>query len=177
MAQSPSYAQLLRPVGQMLEGLEVESFVLQVEGDDFIVQGRQRARKSPQAQEKTLRVVWQILRGREASPKEPAAASAGALELRYTRDDVARMEREGQSRRREPGQTPEAHGTSQILRAVGAFVDHKGGRFLAVSKRDQNVTIEYQSPLNRKVVDELTVSSLYDFWVRMYLRRGKPSPA
>jgi hypothetical protein len=34
-----NYAHLLRPIGQMLEALGSESFMLKVEGDDFLVQG------------------------------------------------------------------------------------------------------------------------------------------
>jgi hypothetical protein len=173
MAENPSYSQLLRPVGQMLEGLHVESFELKVEGDEFLVRGTSDIPTPQPTQEKTLRVVWQVLRGRASKKAEAPIPSSGAVELRYSQDDIARMEREGRARRQSAGQTPEAHTISQVLRAVGAFVDHKGGRFLSVSKDDQAVTIEYETSLRRNSVETFTISTLYDFWVRMYKKRGR----
>ena len=81
------------------------------------------------------------------------------------------MDDEGQSKRTGAPGSPEAHTLSQILRAVGAFVDQKQGRLLAVTKDGQEISIEYESALKRDLTEKFTVASLYDYWVKMYLRR------
>jgi len=172
MESNFNFSQLLRPVGQMLEPLQIDSFSLKVEDSGVSVV----AQKPPEAREHrpdvSLRVSWQIFRRKKTdTPSEPQPTS-GALELHYSRDDIARMDAEGQSKRQSgAGGSPEAHNLSQILRAVGAFVDQKQGRLLAVSKDGQDIAIEYESALKRGQTEKFTVASLYDYWVKMYLRR------
>ena len=67
----------------------------------------------------------------------------------------------------------DAHSLSQVFRAVGAIVEQKQGRFLAVIKEGQEIVIEYESISKRNTVEKFTVSSLYDYWVKMYLRRSE----
>jgi len=165
------YAQLLRPIGQMLEGLEVESFALSVEGDDLFVRGQRREKPPKEPEVKTFRVLWQIVRRKQSEPEPAAAPTSAVLELRYTPEDIARMEKEGRERRGMASGTPEAHSLPQIFRALGDFVDQKQGRLLAVKKEHEGLVVEYESPSKRKISEELTVSTLYDYWVRMYLKR------
>jgi len=85
------------------------------------------------------------------------------------------METEGQSRRQGAGGRPEAHALSQVLRAVGAFVDQKQGRLTSVKMASQDITIEYESALKQNVTEKFTVATLYDYWVKMYLKRRQRS--
>jgi len=85
--------------------------------------------------------------------------------------DIDRLEREGRSRRRNPNLTPDIHSVSQMLRVVGALVDHKNGRLLQLTKEDQTMTFEYELLSGKKVVEELGVPALYDLWVRIYRRQ------
>lgn len=169
MSRAVSFAQLLRPVGQILEPMQLETFSLRIESGGVAVHGEKRETKqaSPQQEEISLRVVWQALRRKKAATQP----SSGVLELHYTVDDIARADSEGQAQRKAAGGTPEAHALSQILRAVGGYVDQKGGRLTAVTKGREKVTIEYDSALNKKIVEQFTVASLYDYWVKMYMRR------
>ena len=161
----------------MLEALGVQSFILTVEGDDFSVRGQKPTEPALPNQQKSLRAVWQLLRGAKPQQEDVSTPSSGVVELRYTPEDIARLEVEGRAKRKASSGAPEAHALSQILRAVGAFVDQKEGRFLAVKKEEQNLTIEYETALNRKVAEPFTVASLYDYWVKMYLkRRGRAAP-
>lgn len=172
MTASFSFSQLLRPVGQMLEPLQIESFSLKVEDGGIAVHAQKPREARGKKPDVSLRVSWQIFRRKKSkTPSEPQPTS-GALELRYSHDDIARMDAEGQSRRQGgAGGSPEAHNLSQILRAVGAFVDQKQGRLVAISKDGQDITIEYESVLKRAQTENFTVASLYDYWVKMYLRR------
>lgn len=164
-----SFSQVLRPVGQMLEPLQVESFALKVEDSGVAVYAQQQ--QARRAQEVSLKVSWQIFRRKKPEAAQEPQPSSGTLELHYTHEDIARMDSEGQKKRTGAPGSPEAHALSQILRAVGAFVDQKQGRLLAVTKDGLDISIEYESALKRPLTEKFTVASLYDYWVKMYLRR------
>ena len=161
----------------MLEGLAVESFVLSVEGDDVVVRGERREAPPKTPEVRTFRVLWQLVGAKQVEPDPAAVPTSTVLELRYTAGDIAQMEQAGREKRAAPSGTPEAHSLPQIFRALGDFVDQKQGRLLAIKKDHEVLIVEYESPLNRKISEELTVSTLYDYWVRMYLkRRGRAEP-
>jgi hypothetical protein len=124
MPPSLNFSQILRPVGQMLEPLQIESLSLRVDEGGVSVRAQKRQTPAPPAGEVSLRVTWQLFRRKKPEPE--AQPSSGTLELRYTQDDIARMDTEGQTKRKGAGGSPEAHTLSQILRAVGAFVDQTG---------------------------------------------------
>jgi hypothetical protein len=171
MSSNFNFSQLLRPVGQMLEPLQIESFSLNVEESGVSVHAQKRDEKPAQAAGVSLRVTWQIFRRKKAQPDRAPQPTSGLLEIHYGYDEIARMDKEAQRLRRGAGGSSGADTLSQILRAVGAFVDQKQGRLLAVTKDGQEISIEYESALKRNLTEKFTVASLYDFWVRMYLRR------
>lgn len=171
MSQIVTFSQLLRPVGQMLEPLQIESFSLKVENGGVAVFAEKNETPAPQRQDVSLKVSWQIFRRKKAEEPSEPQPSSGSLEIHYSHEDIARMDIQGQSKRTGTAGSPEAHTLSQILRAVGAFVDQKQGRLLSVAKDGQDINIEYQSALNRPLTEKFTVASLYDYWVKMYLRR------
>jgi hypothetical protein len=168
-----SYAQILRTVGQMLEALDVQSFVLTAEGDDYKVSAP-RTDKLREPVQTSLRFWWRRLRG--ADSHSNGAPSSGVLELHYTSAEIARKDFEGQGRRSGAG-SPEPHAISQVLRAVGGFIDQKQGRLIEVRQEDQNIQFEYESRLHTRLCERFTVATLYDYWVKMYLKRsGRPAP-
>jgi len=160
----------------MLEAMQLEAFSLRIESGGVAVRGEKpAARQTPPQQEISLRVVWQALRRKKAEPVAEPQPSHGVLELHYTVEEIARADTEGQAQRKAASGTPEAHRLSQILRAVGGYVDQKGGRLTAVTKGREEITIEYDSALNKKMIEQFTVASLYDYWVKMYMRRKQRS--
>ena len=154
----------------MLEPLQIESFSLKVEERGVAVYAERHETPQP-APNVSLKVSWQIFRRKKTEPEQDLQPSSGTLEMHYTHEDIARMDNEGQSKRSGAPGSPEAHTLSQILRAVGAFVDQKQGRLLGVSKDGHEISIEYESALKRALTEKFTVASLYDYWVKMYLRR------
>ena len=42
----------------------------------------------------------------------------------------------------------------------------------AVSKDEQVVNLEYELSGGRRIIEEYNVPTLYDFWVRMYMKRA-----
>jgi hypothetical protein len=87
------------------------------------------------------------------------------------------MNSEGRAKRGPTAGTPEAHSLSQVLRAVGAFVDQKGGVLETVRKDDQKIEFEYTSVSKTTTTQQFTLATLYDYWVQMYLRRSTRRPA
>ncbi|HVO95889.1 MAG TPA: hypothetical protein VMT22_23745 [Terriglobales bacterium] len=170
-----NYAQLLRPVGQMLEALNVESFALTIESTGVHVVAQKKPEEQPAPPELSLRVVWQSFRRQKPEPLRGPEAKSGVLELHYTQADIEQEDAVEQSKRTGKGTTADANTLPQILRAVGGYVDQKGGQVLAVKKENQDITIEYESALRSKIVEQFTVATLYDYWVKMYMRRKQRS--
>ena len=175
MTQLSNYAQLLRPVGQVLETLKVESFSMTIASTGVHVIAQKKAEKQSPEPELSMRVAWQSLRRQKAELARGPEATSGVLELHYSQSDIERIDTEEQSKRKGKGVSSEAHSLPEILRALGGYVDQKGGQVLAVKKDDQDVTIEYQSALRKNIVEQFTVASLYDYWVKMYMRRKQRS--
>jgi len=175
MPPNLNFAQILRPVGQMLEPLRLESFSLKIEEGNVSVQGQKREERAQPGADISLRVTWQLFRRKKTAAAAEPQPSSGLLELHYTGEDIARMESEGQSRRQAAGGRPEAHALSQVLRAVGAFVDQKQGRLTSIKMAGQDITIEYESALRQNLTEKFTVATLYDYWVKMYLKRRQRS--
>jgi hypothetical protein len=169
-------SQKLRAVGQLLEALKIDSFSMRADDDDFLVRDRHPRRNREIRVRDGLGAVWGIMRDRDLR-FEKSYQSTGVLQFRVTEEDVALLERHGQTRRQGPGKVPDIGAPSQILRAIGHFVDYKRGRLLEVSKNDQDVYFEYELPSHETVVERFTVSSLYDHWVKMYLNRHDRAPA
>jgi hypothetical protein len=162
---------MLRPVGQMLEPLQIDSFSLHVEESGVSVHAQKPEERPAEPSGVSLRVSWQIFRRKKAVPDEAPQPTSGLLELHYGYDEIARMDEEAQMRRQGSGRSSDARTLSQILRAIGAFVDQKQGRLLSVTKEGQDISIAYESALKRPMTEKFTVASLYDFWVKLYLRR------
>ena len=154
----------------MLEPLQIESFSLMVQ-DRGVTVHAEKHETAQAAPNMSLKVGWQIFSRKKTEPLQDPQPSSGTLEIHYTNEDIARRDTEGQSKRTGAPGSPEAHTLSQILRAVGAFVDQKQGRLLGVTKDGQDISIEYESALKRDMTEKFTVASLYDYWVKMYLRR------
>ncbi len=175
MNESLNYAQILRTIGQALEALDIQSFVLRKEAGDLTVSLQDSRVRRRLRRKKFLRVSWRRLRGKELGPRLTHKPSSGVVELHYTDADIARVDSEGRAKRGTTAGTPEPHSLSQILRAVGGFVDQQRGQLLTVRRENQNVNFEYESRLKTKVCQQFTVPRLYDYWVKMYLhRRDRP---
>ncbi len=152
MNSNTKYAKPLRAIGQDLKKLHVQKFELESDGNDYIVRNMVEA---------------------DQVDNDAATSSNKTLELRYTPEDLNRLEREGQAKRRDLNQMPNARSISEVLRASGAYVNDTSCRLLRVIWQNQSVRIMYETTLGNQTVDEIKVSSMYDVWMRMYLHRDK----
>ena len=177
MMETVHYAELLRPIGQMLEALRIESFALKLDSAGFVIRDKTRNRTQLTPREKAF-LADLHQRHAEALDKQDALRMAtGVFEWHLTPNDIGRLEQEGRERRRATWEAPDSHSVSQILRVIGSMLDQKGGRMSSVSKEGQTVTVEYALPDGKKATDEYSVPALYDQWVRMYKRRSGEHPA
>ncbi len=173
-----NYSQPLRTIGQALEILRIGTFDIVTEGDDFLVRGdvtvpaAEAVRK--RLQEANIEYIWGKSPDRSGDENNSAQTAAGrvALELRYKPKDVERLDSEGRARRGDAHGMPDASSLPQLLRAVGAYVNQKGARFVKLTRQDQAMIVQYASGGGQQSEETFTVSSLYDVWVRMYMRRA-----
>ena len=160
------YASDFRVIGYNLEAKGIEDFELESEGANYLVLGRTTVgQPSQEGFVRGLRTLWEKLQNQGPKPAtEPE-------KMVYTPDSINGLRKEAQDKRREVGAMPTTHNMSQVLRAVGAFLDLKEARLLRVSKKGPWVTLQYEVGQGQRVVEEFTVPTLYDFCVRMYLKR------
>lgn len=164
-------AQLLRPVGQKLEELGVEIFTLKVESDALLISGKRKREAPPPEPPKSG--FWGLFKGATINPSPSPQPELEDFEIRLTESDIQRLDEQGKARRDENQDTPsDSHSPSQVLRAVGAYVARKGGALVAINKNPQGVVIEYLSSAGQAVREELSPASVYEFWVKMYLKRS-----
>lgn len=157
-----SYPRELRAIGCALEALQVEAFELSSDGLNYLVQAKAPAKK-PQSKGLFRRIL---------TSDEHVERCWADLELTYTPEDIEWLDLDGRLKRAE-GRKPDPHSLPQALRAIGAYVQLKGGRMVRIAKDGEFFTIQYETVLDRCVsTEEFTPSSLYDVFVRMYVKRN-----
>ena len=170
-----SYSQSLRAIAQDLEARQVKAFDLERQNDDYFVWVRtQTTPEEPPPLKVERAVSWTSrLRFWHHPVMQKGNFRASAPQLRYSPEDVDRLEHEGQARRRDPNGMPDARSLSQLLRAVGGYASRCAVELLAISWREEAVSIVYQTSQGRRELDNFRLDSIYDLWVHMYLRRSK----
>jgi hypothetical protein len=143
----------------------MESFSLTMEGETVIVRGRKH--RDQAVNNLSQRGFWQLFRSSRAAELDEWES----VELRYTPEQLSHMDDEGRSKRGNFG-SPDAHSASQIVRAVGAFVDQKQAGLISIRKDEEKIEIKYESPVKGTLTEDFTVATLYEYWVRMYLKRS-----
>lgn len=171
------YSQTLRVIGQALESLKPEAFDTVCYHSCYLVRCRTRQT------EKKLRDLARILRVWKHENPRPAGFGERPsmnLELLYTLKDIQLLEEQGKSRQCDPRGIPDPFSLSNILRAVGWFLNRKSGcRLLLVSSHGHQIGVVYETSHGVRRADEYTTFALYDFWVKMYtkkMRRFQPIP-
>jgi hypothetical protein len=163
-----SYAQALRVVGQALESWHLEDFDLEGHGNDFLVRGVKR--DAPRGGN-LLGAVQRLLF------RKPTAHTNFVM-LHYTPEEIDRLEQEGRAQRTSASGMPDLSSLSQVLRALGTYVDGKGGRLLAIRRKQlspvmQSIKLEYQTYQGEVKKEEHETSAMYDLAVHMYMQRKK----
>jgi hypothetical protein len=172
------YGQSLRSIGQALELLTVDDFDLEIEGEAFLVRcsvprPKETITGQPD-QASLLQHIWGVLPADtrlELNMTLTGRFTDNDIDLRYTLKDVDRLDEEGKAKRGDPVET-RAPTLSQFLRTVGAYVNQKPARLLRISRKDDSITIQYQTPSGQKSEEVLSVADLYELGVWMSMKRA-----
>jgi hypothetical protein len=166
-----SYAMLLRPIGQTLEMLRIDSFAVRPDQDGFVIRDKTRNRAQLTPRERAFLAELHCNHTASMDKADALRLAAGVLEWHVTKDDIERFERDGREKRGAGEQAPDPHSISHVLRVVGNILDQKGGHMATVLKDEQAVILEYDLPDGRTAAEQYDIPTLYDFWVRMYMKR------
>jgi hypothetical protein len=159
MAESLSYAQSLRVVGQDLDALGVDSFELAKCGDDYIVWLPEFTRK-PSAKKGFLSKITQKIVERDDSDEEiPDRLYFAPAQIAWS-DIQRRLKRQSDS-------PSDRRDLSFVLRVLGDYLDRKNPGQFTISCFNNSITISYDDKQQ-----SLTSANLYDFGIHMYLRRS-----
>jgi len=165
-------AGVLRPIGQALENLGIESFSVWPDGSGFMIRDRTRHRMQITTGNRASSDDRQSTEGASEAIEDVPHLAAGIVEWRLDRSDIEKLELLGRARRRGSSQTPDPHTTSQVLRLTGEIVDQRLGRLLRITKEGCIVNLNYLSSSGQTVSDDYSTATLYDFWVGMYKKRS-----
>jgi hypothetical protein len=178
MNQPTEYAQLLRAIGQALEVLKFGTFAMEFAGGDFLVRGSATVSTEQEAarmiRDRVLKFVWEAIPGEEAPAEIEFAMSTwpAELDLRYTSEDMDRLEQEGKAKRQNAAGVPDIASLSQLLRTIGAYVEKKNARLVKISRYGESLVIRYNTVGGERREETVSAASLYEFWVQLYLQRS-----
>jgi hypothetical protein len=169
--QKASYARELRAVGQALEARHVVSLDLELKGGLYVVRGRVTA--SDYAQSSLSAFVQDFVSGVGCVFTGASRRSLYEIDLSYNPQDVERLDLQGREHRRNADRNPDPYGLAQKLRGVGSFLDYRPETSLTgISVEDRWVTVRYKTAEGRIEQAKQDVAYFYNYWVKMYLRRG-----
>lgn len=155
----------------------MQRFEIEPLGDDFLVHGSARLSgdsSTSQCTPEDLLAIWGTLPVAEDIREYPGAGPGevlSPLELRYTAEDIERLEEAGRARRGKSEKAADATSLSQILRCIGSYLSQKRAHLLKISRDGDTVAIKYETSMGSQLKEILAVKDLYDLWVRMYLQR------
>jgi hypothetical protein len=149
LAGELSLSRILRCIGQSLETLELKAFEIKSQSGAYLVQG--------------------IRKG---------TSSSVDVELRFTAEDIKRLESEARKKRRRTARRSNLLNLSQVLRMGGTYVEHVEGRFLKISwqvqsDKIQSITIQYEPHERERKKDEYSVSTIDEICVHVYKQRKR----
>jgi hypothetical protein len=94
-----------------------------------------------------------------------------ARRLRYSLQDLDRIERDRRQLRRRRSGNADGHGLSQLLRTIGELIEQRNERLLGISWQELSISMIAENAQGRKGIDVFRPDNLYDLWVKMYLKR------
>lgn len=161
-AETLSYAQSLRVIGQALEVLRISSFTLQKSGEKYVIRDWERS---------FLRSVSDKVWKRGDSKEMILIPGGRPRSLVYSSADTNRLEAHGRLRRG-LNDAGNVHNVSLALRVVGDYLDRKQAVVFDISWSTESVTVKYQTYAHEPKEERFTLQQLHDLGVGMYLRRS-----
>jgi hypothetical protein len=155
-----SYDRKLRSIGQSLEAQRIQVFELTKQGENYSVRGEPEKETSLLA---TLRKWQQRLR-----------SEGMTIALTYTSQDVDELERQGLANRIKSNRLPDFHSLPNTLRTVGDYLEAKHAELMELHKKQLSVTILSRNEAGHPELEERSLGSLYELFVKSHGRRNNP---
>ena len=96
------------------------------------------------------------------------------VEFLYSLEELDRQDEDLKEPGHDPNAMPDPYSLSNTLRIVGAFLDRKPDiKLLFASNHGQEVVILYETKGGVRNLEEYPISTLYEFWVKEYVKRKK----
>jgi hypothetical protein len=161
MAESLSYAQSLRVVGQDLDALGVDVFELAKWADDYIVwPARTEVTTKLSAEKGLLSKITQTILAHDHSDREIPNR------LYFTPSQILWADAERRLKRKISSPS-DRRDLSFVLRVLGDYLDRKTPGQFTISWSKNSIMITYD-----QIRESFTPENLYDFGIHMYLRRS-----
>jgi hypothetical protein len=173
------YARHLRAIGQDLEVLHLSYFNLEFTGDGYLVWVK--SADSSESSKPLLRIsktrlqkLWRNRTPARAIGHEESysiSPSQTGRRIRYSVQELDRIEREQRARRGRQSGKADGHSLSQLLRTLGDLIAQRSETLLGIAWQELSIGVVVETPKGRKEIEVYRPDNLYDLWVRMYLRR------
>ena len=169
--QKNSYARELRAVGQALEERHVFSLDLELKRGLYVVRGKIIA--ADYAQSSFSGFIQDFVSGVGSVLTGGPRRSIYEIDLSYQSEEIEELDSKGRAHRRNGDRNPDPYGLAQKLRGIGSFLDCRPETTLTgISVEDRWVTVRYRTAEGRIEQAKQDVAYFYNYWVKMYLRRG-----
>jgi len=169
--QKNSYARQLRAVGQALEERHVFSLDLELKGGLYVVRGKITA--ADYAQSSFSGFIQDFVSGVGSVLTGGPRRSIYEIDLSYQPKEIEELDSKGRAHRRNEDQNPDPYSLAQKLRGIGSFLDYRPETTLTgISVENRWVTVRYRTAEGRSEEAKQDVAYFYNYWVKMYLRRG-----
>jgi hypothetical protein len=162
MPSTQTNAQSLRVIGQALETLRINAFILEKQDEKIVV-----SEWEPSFLEGIAAGVW----GKSDVDQMHLPPQRSAKVMIYTNSDTERLDAQGRSKRRSTG-SADAYTMSSGLRALGDYFDKKRSVAFKVFWSSQSVKIRLKTAAGTIQETSFTPQELQDLAVGMYLRRS-----
>jgi hypothetical protein len=177
MTKTVRYENTLRVIGQNLESLQIESFELDTSDDRYVVSGEyQRTKATPTPEPLSTKSFLGFIR--YAGKKKPAQTTDPQIShfsgLSFTEADIELSDQKSKMLRAKFDDcTLNPQSISQVLRTVGADLDHRNNRLIKLSWRHQTLTLWHFNRLGVEVKEMFMPADLYNLWVHQFKKRLK----
>jgi len=175
-----NYSRILRVIGQKLEPLRPETYEVVSYGNCYLVRCRvkedSQGKKDEEKKVRGLAAFLRLWREPEnlTARENPNEGSSMNVEFLYSLEELNHEDEEHKEPRRDPNAMPDPYSLSNTLRAVGAFLDRKPDiKLLFASNHGQEVVILYETKGGVRHFEEYPISTIYEFWVKEYVKRKK----
>jgi hypothetical protein len=147
-----TYSSALRSIGQVLEKWDMNAFDLRCSDSEF-----------------------------RLHCGDPTPPHLTLIKVRYTSDDISGLELKGRAKRGGSLTTAKLDSLPEILRALGHYVDSKGGRLVRICNGDvaldsSLIMLEYETRHRQVRREDFSITSIYKHTQDMHHERSRISP-